>query len=80
MNVHEIIKDVVDNFALQLESKNGKVDLHLNATNDLIDADEVHFSNLVNNWWTMRSNMPVTIPRRRSGSRLNPAVSISPFV
>lgn len=49
VNVHEIIKDVVDNFALQLESKNGKVDLHLNATNDLIDADEVHFSNLVNN-------------------------------
>ncbi len=49
VNVHEIIKDVVDNFALQLESKNGKVDLLLNATNDLIDADEVHFSNLVNN-------------------------------
>ena len=49
VNVHEIIKDVVDNFALQLESKNGKVDLLLNATNDLIEADEVHFSNLVNN-------------------------------
>ena len=49
VNVHEIIRDVVDNFALQLESKNGKVDLMLNATNDLVDADEVHFSNLVNN-------------------------------
>jgi two-component system, OmpR family, phosphate regulon sensor histidine kinase PhoR len=49
VNVHTIIKDVVDNFALQLESKNGKVDLMLNATNDLIEADEVHFSNLVNN-------------------------------
>lgn len=49
VNVHQIIQDVVDNFALQLESKSGKVDLMLNATNDLIEADEVHFSNLVNN-------------------------------
>lgn len=49
VNVHKIIRDVVDNFALQLESKSGKVDLMLNATNDLIEADEVHFSNLVNN-------------------------------
>ncbi|HEX4877968.1 MAG TPA: HAMP domain-containing sensor histidine kinase [Chitinophagaceae bacterium] len=49
VHVHEVIKDVVDNFHLQLESKNGKVELQLNAANDLINADEVHFSNLVNN-------------------------------
>ena len=49
LHVHEIIKDVVDNFALQLESKQGKVELALEAGNDLIEADEVHFSNLVNN-------------------------------
>ncbi|MBS1653815.1 MAG: HAMP domain-containing histidine kinase [Bacteroidetes bacterium] len=49
VHVHEIIKDVVDNFTLQLEYKQGKVELLLNADNDLIDADEVHFSNLVNN-------------------------------
>lgn len=40
---------MVDNFVLQLEDKNGKVELVLNADNDLIEADEVHFSNLVNN-------------------------------
>lgn len=49
LHVHEIIRDVVDNFSLQLESKNGKVELELGAKNDLIEADEVHFSNLVNN-------------------------------
>jgi two-component system phosphate regulon sensor histidine kinase PhoR len=49
VHVHEIIKDVVDNFALQLEEKKGKAELLLNAQNDLISADEVHFSNLVNN-------------------------------
>lgn len=49
VHVHDIIKDVVDNFVLQLEDKQGKVELQLNAHNDLINADEVHFSNLVNN-------------------------------
>jgi len=49
VHVHEVIKDVVDNFALQLEEKKGKAELLLNAQNDLINADEVHFSNLVNN-------------------------------
>ena len=49
VHVHEVIKDVVDNFILQLEDKKGKAELSLNAQNDLINADDVHFSNLVNN-------------------------------
>lgn len=49
VHVHEVIHDVVDNFVLQLDEKQGKVELQLNATNDLIEADEVHLSNLVNN-------------------------------
>ncbi len=49
LHLHEIIKDVVDNFSLQLEIKNGMVELDLSAKNDLVDGDEVHFSNLVNN-------------------------------
>ncbi|MFZ9388179.1 MAG: sensor histidine kinase [Chitinophagaceae bacterium] len=49
VHVHELIRDVVDNFKLQLEEKKGNVELDLDAKSDLIDADEVHFSNLVNN-------------------------------
>lgn len=49
VHIHETIKDVVENFALQLEEKGGKAELLLNAQNDLIEADEVHLSNLVNN-------------------------------
>lgn len=48
-HVHEVIKDIADNFTLQLNDKNGKVQMDLEATNDLIDADEVHFPNLINN-------------------------------
>jgi len=49
MNVHSVITDVADNFKLQLEDKKGKVHLELNAANDLVDADEVHLPNLINN-------------------------------
>jgi two-component system phosphate regulon sensor histidine kinase PhoR len=48
-HVHEVIKDIADNFTLQLNDKNGKVEMKLDATNDLVDADEVHFPNLINN-------------------------------
>lgn len=49
LQVHEIIKDVADNFNLQLEEKKGRIELNLGASNDLMEADEVHFSNLINN-------------------------------
>ena len=49
VHVHDVIKDVVDNFTLQLEDRKGKVELALNAQSDTIEADEVHLSNLVNN-------------------------------
>jgi two-component system phosphate regulon sensor histidine kinase PhoR len=49
VHAHDVIKEVADNFKLQLEDKKGKVNLQLNAVNDLIEADEVHFPNLINN-------------------------------
>jgi two-component system phosphate regulon sensor histidine kinase PhoR len=49
IHAHVVVKDVVENFTLQLEERNGKAELLLNAENDFIDADEVHFSNLINN-------------------------------
>jgi two-component system phosphate regulon sensor histidine kinase PhoR len=49
LHVHEIIQYNLDNFQLQLQSQDGQVKLLLNAKNDLISADEVHFSNLISN-------------------------------
>jgi two-component system phosphate regulon sensor histidine kinase PhoR len=49
LQVHTIINDVADNFVLRLQEKNGTLETNLKATNDLIEADEVHISNLVNN-------------------------------
>ena len=49
IHVHNVIHTAMENFAPQLVNKSGKVELELNAKNDLIMADEVHFSNLIFN-------------------------------
>lgn len=49
LGIHKIIEDVADNFVLRLQEKGGDMVMHLNAENDLIDGDEVHINNIVNN-------------------------------
>jgi len=49
LRVHELIKEVISNYTLQLQEKDGRIELDLNASNDYIHADEVHFRNLISN-------------------------------
>ncbi len=49
LHVHEFVQYTLDNYRLQLEEKKAEVKLMFNAQKDLINADEVHFSNLVSN-------------------------------
>ena len=49
LHVHQIIRDVADNFILRLQEKHGMLETELSATDDTIEGDEVHISNLVNN-------------------------------
>ena len=49
IHVHDVIHSAMDNFNLQLAEKNGKAEIQLNAKNDLVEADEVHFTNLISN-------------------------------
>lgn len=46
---HDLIISALNNINLQVEEKGGKIDVELEAENDLIMADEVHFTNLINN-------------------------------
>ena len=46
---HEMIKSAVNNIALQVEEKAGTLEVKLEAEKDMIMADEVHFTNLINN-------------------------------
>ncbi len=49
LDAHQIISKVANNMALQVQEKNGSIDLKLAATDSVIEADEVHFSNIIFN-------------------------------
>jgi two-component system phosphate regulon sensor histidine kinase PhoR len=48
-SAHELINSALNNIKLQVEEKLGRLEVHLDATKDVINADEVHFTNLINN-------------------------------
>jgi len=49
LHAHDLINTAVNNMKLPMEEKQGKLDIRLEAENDLVIADEVHFTNLINN-------------------------------
>lgn len=49
VNMNELIAIVVDSMSLQLQKKNAKVTLQLQAPNDLVMGDELHLSNMIYN-------------------------------
>jgi len=46
---HEVIRQAVNNINLRAESKGGKAEAILKATNSFVEVDLTHFSNVVNN-------------------------------
>ena len=48
-HAHDLITVALKNVALPIQDKNGKLEVHLDATNDCLFADEVHFTNIINN-------------------------------
>jgi two-component system, OmpR family, phosphate regulon sensor histidine kinase PhoR len=49
LSAHELINAALNNITLQIEEKGGKLEVNKMAEKDLIMADEVHFTNLINN-------------------------------
>lgn len=49
VHINELVQKVVNNYHLQIEDKQGKIELHLDAKKDEILADEGHFTNLLSN-------------------------------
>jgi two-component system phosphate regulon sensor histidine kinase PhoR len=48
-HIHSIIESTAKRFQLILDELNGVIDLNLNADNDVIKVDELHFTNVINN-------------------------------
>ena len=49
LDIHKIITKVIANFDIQIKNKNGTVHLELNADPSFIEADEIHFTNIISN-------------------------------
>jgi two-component system phosphate regulon sensor histidine kinase PhoR len=49
LHANDLITTAINNMKLPVEEKQGRLEVSLEATNDMIVADEVHFTNLVNN-------------------------------
>ena len=49
LNAHDIIHKVADNLSLQIQEKQGTLTLKLAAQKHVINADDVHFSNIIFN-------------------------------
>lgn len=48
-NIHDLIGAALNGQSVQIEQKEGEVDLHFEAEEDMVAADEVHISNILNN-------------------------------
>jgi two-component system phosphate regulon sensor histidine kinase PhoR len=49
LSAHTMIRSALNNIELPVQEKQGILEVHLDAQHDMIMADEVHFTNLVNN-------------------------------
>jgi two-component system phosphate regulon sensor histidine kinase PhoR len=49
VNMHEIITGVVDNFSIQVRNRNGKITSSLLAEDYVLEADQVHITNVMSN-------------------------------
>lgn len=49
IDAHEVIKKIADNLLLQIQERNGKLNLRLDASKHKVEADDVHFSNIIFN-------------------------------
>ncbi|HIK67347.1 MAG TPA: hypothetical protein EYF95_05205 [Flavobacteriales bacterium] len=49
VNVHDIIKEVVKNVTMQVRRRGGKIDLNIKASNPVIQADNIHLTNVIFN-------------------------------
>jgi two-component system, OmpR family, phosphate regulon sensor histidine kinase PhoR len=72
---HDLITSALNNITLQVEEKGGMLDVKLAAQNDLILADEVHFTNLINNLLDnavkySKENLAIKLSTENSGNQI----------
>ena len=75
LSAHNLIVSALNNINLQVEEKQGKLEVNMEAEKDMIMADEVHFTNLVNNLLDnavkySKENLQIKLSTQNSGNQL----------
>ncbi|MDP4290372.1 MAG: HAMP domain-containing sensor histidine kinase [Bacteroidota bacterium] len=75
IDLHELILKAINHTQLQIESRNGTINLHLDAENSIIEADSTQvlnaILNLIDNAIKYSKDAPyITISTRQSGNRI----------
>jgi two-component system phosphate regulon sensor histidine kinase PhoR len=69
LDLHDIIRKVTETMRLQVQQKGGEVTLELNATAPLVEADQVHLTNVVFNLIDNALKYTENVPEIRVGTR-----------
>lgn len=75
LSAHDLVVSALNNINLQVEEKGGKLEVDLGAEKDLILANEVHFTNLINNLLDnavkySKENLYIKLSTKNTGNQL----------
>ena len=75
LHAHDLITAALNNIQLQVEEKQGVLVVYLDAEKDIVMADEVHFTNLINNLLDnavkySKENLQIKLTTQNSGNLL----------
>lgn len=75
LSAHDLIVSALNNIHLLVEEKQGKIEMQLEAEKDMIMADEVHFSSLINNLLDnavkySKENLCIKVSTQNTGNQL----------
>jgi two-component system, OmpR family, phosphate regulon sensor histidine kinase PhoR len=69
VNIHEIIERVLNNIGVQIEKKQGVVELEFEANNENVQADEMHLTNIIYNLVDNANKYSPQIPNIKVATR-----------
>lgn len=75
LHAHELINSALNNINLQVEQVHGRMEVNLEATKDVLLADDVHFTNLISNLLDnavkySKDNLQIKISTQTAGNQL----------
>jgi two-component system phosphate regulon sensor histidine kinase PhoR len=80
VDINELVRDCSNNFSMQMQERNGRIRLDLDAGNPVMTVDRVHLSNILNNLLDNANkyspeNPDITISTQKDSGRIRIAVA-----